>query len=61
MGGWPTHMSRSDVARLVAVTPRRRDLAMIHSEMQRKWEEAAACPWLPVEPDPPGVRPRPSK
>jgi hypothetical protein len=24
-----------------------------HSEMERKWMEAARRPWLPVEPDPP--------
>jgi hypothetical protein len=56
-GGWPTHMSRNDAARLLAVMRRRPDLAVVHSQMKEKWQQAAACPWLPVEPDPPGLRP----
>jgi hypothetical protein len=56
-GGWPTHMSPSDVALLVATMPRRAELAVLHSRMKEKWQQAAACPWLPVEPDPPRLRP----
>ena len=32
---------------------RRPELAAYHVRMRRKWERAAACPWLPVEADPP--------
>jgi hypothetical protein len=60
-GGWPTHMSPTDAALLVATTPRRPDLAIIHSRMKEKWQEAAACPWVPVDPDPLMLRPRPLK
>jgi hypothetical protein len=60
-GGRPSHMSPSDFALLVAATPRRPELAMLHSQMREKWQQAAACPWLPVEPDPPRLRQKPLK
>jgi hypothetical protein len=49
-GGWPTNMNRNDAVLLIAVTRRRPDLAVLHSRMREKWQEAAAQPWLPVEP-----------
>jgi hypothetical protein len=52
-GRWPTNMNRADAALLLAVMPRRPELAVLHSRMRVKWQSAAAHPWLPVEPDPP--------
>jgi hypothetical protein len=46
-------LSPADLARLKAAVPRRPELAILHSRMSEKWHEAAAQPWLPVEPDPP--------
>jgi hypothetical protein len=60
-GGWPTNMSPTDAALLLAAMPRRPELAVLHSRMRVKWQQAAACPWLPVEPDPPRLRQRPLK
>jgi hypothetical protein len=58
-GQWPTNMNRSDAAVLIAVMRRRPELAVLHSRMKAKWREAAACPWLPVKPDPPWLSRRP--
>ena len=35
----------------------RPDVADYHVRMRRRWERAAARPWLPVEPDPPPPQP----
>jgi len=35
----------------------RPEMAAYHVQMRRKWERAAARPWLPVEPDPPPPEP----
>jgi hypothetical protein len=60
-GRWPKNMNRSDAARLFAVMRRRPELAVLHSQMREKWQEAAAHPWLPVEPDPAWLARRPWK
>jgi hypothetical protein len=60
-GRWPSNMNRTDAARLLAVTRRRPELAVLHSRMREKWQEAAALPWLAVEPDPPWLSKRPLK
>jgi hypothetical protein len=48
-------MTRADVVRLMAILPRRPEVAVLHSRMSVKWQDAAAHPWLPVEADPPGL------
>jgi hypothetical protein len=60
-GRWPTNMDPKDAALLVAVMPRRPELAVLHSRMSAKWQEAAGRPWVPVEPDPPRLPRRPLK
>jgi hypothetical protein len=52
-GRWPTNMASSDAALLAAVMRRRPELAVLHSRMREKWQEAASRPWISVEPDPP--------
>ena len=52
-GRWPTNMNPSDAARLFAGVRRRPALAVHHSRMKVKWQNAAAYPWLRVEADPP--------
>jgi hypothetical protein len=37
--------------------PPKPEVAAYHSRMRRKWEQAAARPWLPVDPDPPPPEP----
>jgi plasmid stabilization system protein ParE len=52
-GGWPTKMNASDAFRLFAGMRRRPALAIHHSRMRVKWQNAADRPWLRVEDDPP--------
>jgi hypothetical protein len=52
-GRTPVNMSPKDVARLFAGVRRRPELAVLHSRMKLKWQNAAAHPWLRVEADPP--------
>lgn len=40
------------VLRELLVSPDSRKAAY-HAAMRRKYEDAAACPWFPVAPDPP--------
>ena len=54
-GQRPANMKRAAFFRLMAVIPRRPELAVLHSRMREKWQEAAAHPWLPVEADPPNL------
>lgn len=52
-GGWPINMNQRDAARLFAGVRRRPELAVHHSRMKVKWQNAAAYPWLRVEDNPP--------
>jgi hypothetical protein len=49
------NMTPADIARLTLAVRRRPDLAMLHARLTKKWQDAAAHPWLPVEPDPPSL------
>jgi hypothetical protein len=52
-GRLPANMSSADAARLFAGVRRRPELAIHHSRMKVKWQNAAVNPWLRVEADPP--------
>ena len=52
-GGWPTKMNRTDAFRLLAGMRRRPALAIHHSRMRVKWQNAADHPWLRVDEDSP--------
>ena len=54
-GRRPANMAFPAFARLMAAMPRRPQLAVLHSRMKEKWQDAAAHPWLPVEADPPNL------
>jgi hypothetical protein len=51
-GGRPKNMNPGDIARLLAGVRRRPELAVFHSRMKIKWQNAAAHPWLRVDDDP---------
>jgi hypothetical protein len=52
-GQRPTNMNPTAAASLVAGVRRRPELAVFHSRMKVKWQNAAAHPWLRVDDDPP--------
>jgi hypothetical protein len=54
-GQLPPNMKPAAFVRLMAAMPRRPELAVLHSRMSEKWQDAAAHPWLPVEADPPNL------
>ncbi len=54
-GRRPPNMKVAAFRRLMTVMPRHPELAVLHSRMKEKWQDAAAHPWQPVEADPPNL------
>jgi hypothetical protein len=50
---WPGPVSTGQGGPQIGPMKQRPELAIYHSRMRRKWERAAARPWVSVEPDPP--------